>query len=169
MDVIDFAMRMELDGKAHYKKLEEMTPVPRLKKLFAILAVEEENHYEAIKGMKSGIMMELTGSTALETAQNLFQTIRIEETLLAELRTKLDAYRYAIKIESDSIELYEGMLKQEETKWGPAEVALLLKIIEEEKKHYTIMENIHDLIAKNRRLLAWRDFNQISRKGIVPT
>ena len=132
MDVLEFAMQMELDGKAHYEKLEGMTPVPWMKKVFSILAADEEDHYEVMKGMKSGALVELAGSTALETAKNLFQTMLIEESILADLRTKLDAYRYAIKIEADSVELYEDMLKNKDMNWSPAAVALLLKIIEEE-------------------------------------
>ena len=167
MDVVDFAMQMELDGKALYEKLEEMTPVPGLKKIFSILAADEEDHYEVMKGMKSGMIIELAGSTALETAKNIFQAMRIEESILAELKTKLDAYRYVIKIEADSIELYEDMLKNKDMNWSPAAVAVLLKIIEEEKKHYNIMENLHDLIAEYDHLLAWRDFDSIRRRGIV--
>jgi len=167
MEIIEFAMQMELDGKAHYEQLREMTPVPGLKNLFLILAADEENHYEVMKEMGEGAIIQLAGSKALETAQNIFQTIRLDEGLLSELRTKLDAYRYAIKIEADSISLYEEILKNEEFKWNDAAVALLLKLVEEEKKHYTIMENIHDFIAKYDNYLTWQEFDTIRNRGIL--
>jgi len=167
MNIIDFALQMELDGKAHYEKLGEKTPVPVLKNLFSILAADEEKHYEVMKEMRSGAIIQMAGSIALETAQNIFQTIRLDEGILSELRTKLDAYRYAIKIEADSIDLYEKILKSEEFKWNNAAVAQLFKIIDEEKKHYTVMENIHDFIAEYDHYLTWREFEKIKRSGIV--
>jgi rubrerythrin len=120
-----------------------------------------------MKGMKWGVIIELAGSTALEAAKNIFQTMRIEESILADLKTKLDAYRYVIEIEADSIELYEDMLKNTDMNWSPAAVALLLKIIEEEKKHYNIMENLHDLIAEYDHLLVWREFDKVRSRGIL--
>ena len=167
MDLVDFAMQMELDGKAHYEKLEQMTPVPGLKKIFSILAADEDNHFDVMKGMREGVVLEMAGSIALETAKNVFQTVRLDETLVASMKTNLDAYRYAIKLEMDSIDNYEEMLKKDATKWRPAEVALLLKIIEEEQKHYNIMENIHDLIAEHDHYLTWRDFDKIRNRGII--
>ena len=167
MDVIDFAMQMELDGKSHYEKLEAMTPVPGLKKIFSILAGDEQNHYEVMKGMKTGILTAFASSIALETAQNIFLSIRIDEQLLAELKTKIDVYRYAIRIEADSIACYEDMLKNEEVTTSPAAVALLMKVIDEEQKHYNVMENIHDLIAGYDHYLAWREFDKARRRGIV--
>jgi rubrerythrin len=167
MDIIDFAMQMELDGKAHYEKLAAMTPVPGLKQILSILAIDEQDHYEVMKGMKTGILTAFASSTALETAQNIFPSIRIDEQLLAELRTKIDAYRYAIQIEADSIALYEDMLKKGEVTTTPAAVALLMKVIDEEQKHYNIVENIHDLIAEYDHFLAWRDFDKVRKRGIV--
>ena len=167
MDIIDFAMQMEVDGKAHYEKLGEMTPVPELKKLFSILAADEEDHYEVMKEMKSGAVVPMAVSEALETARNIFTTIRLDEGLLSELRTKLDGYRYAIKLEADSIDLYEEILRNVEFKWDNTAVAQLLKLIEEEKKHFTIMENIHDFIAEYDQCLTWRDFEKIRSSGIV--
>ena len=167
MDLVDFAMQMELDGKAHYEKLEQMTPVPGLKKIFSILAADEDKHFDVMKGMREGIILEMAGSIALDAAKNVFQTVRLDETLVASMKTNLDAYRYAIKLEVDSIDNYEEMLKKDATKWRPAEVALLLKIIEEEQKHYNIMENIHDLIAEHDHYLTWREFDKIRNRGII--
>ncbi len=167
MDVIDFAMQMELDGKAHYEKLEELTPVPGLKKIFSILAADEQDHYEVMKGLREGIILEMVGSVALETAKNVFQTIQLDESVVADLKTKLDVYRYAIKLEADSIDLYEDMLKKDPARWRTDEVAQLLRVIEEEKKHYDIMENIHDLIAEHDHYLAWHDYDKVRRRGII--
>lgn len=161
MNVLDFAMQMELDGKAHYEHLEQETPVAGLKKIFSILAADEQKHYDVADAMKSGVTPEMADSTALADAKNIFQTLKIEESLLDELKTKLDGYRYAMKIEADSIQLYEDIARKESAASNQAVVPLLLKIIEEEKKHYNIVENIHDLIAEYENFLVWYEFSAI--------
>jgi rubrerythrin len=165
MNVFDFAMQMELDGKRHYEKLVEETPIIGLKKIFSILAADEQKHYDVVEAMKSGVTPEMADSTALEHAKNIFQTLQIDESLLTALKTKLDAYRHAMKIEADSIKLYEDIARKESTESSPAAVPLLLRIIEEEKKHYNIMENIHDLIAGYEKLVPGNEFDRIW-KGI---
>jgi hypothetical protein len=167
MGIVDFAMQMELDGKAHYEKLETMTPVPGLKKVFSILASDEQDHYEVMKRMNEGVLSAFAGSTVLESAQNVFSSLRFDDELLADLRSRIDVYRYAIRIEVDSITLYEKMLKDETINTGPAATALLMKLIDEEQRHYNVMENIHDLIADHEHFLAWRAFDQVRRAGIV--
>ena len=161
MNVLDFAMQMELDGKAHYESLEQDTPVPGLRKIFSILAADEQKHYDVVDAMKSGVTPEMADSTALEEAKNIFQTLEIEESVLDELKTKLDGYRYAMKIEADSIRLYEDIAEKERTGGNPSSIQLLLKIIEEEKKHYNLVENIHDLIAEYEDFLVWHEFGAI--------
>ncbi len=158
-------MQMELDGKAHYERLEEMTPVAGLKKVFSILAADEEKHYEVMEELKKGIIVEMAASSALETAKNIFQSIRLEEGILADLKTKIDAYRYAIKIEADSISLYEGLLLKDSLNWSRSQVEQLVKVIEEEKNHYNVMENVHDLIATYENYLTWREFDKVRASG----
>src|SRR6516225_2120753 len=77
MNVLDFAMQMELDGKAHYESLEQDTPVPGLRKIFSILAADEQKHYDVVDAMQSGVTPEMADSTALEEAKNIFQTLEM--------------------------------------------------------------------------------------------
>ncbi|MCM2356671.1 MAG: ferritin family protein [Geobacteraceae bacterium] len=161
MNILEFAKQMELDGKAHYEKLERETPVVGLKKIFSILAADEMKHYAVVDAMASGVMMEMTDSTALENAKNIFQTMQIDEGLLAEMKTKLDGYRHAMKIEADSVRLYEDIVRKESQYGSPALVSLLERIIEEEKKHYNIVENIHYLIARYENFVSWHEFDRI--------
>lgn len=161
MNIFDFSMQMELDGKAHYEKLEAETPIVGLQKIFSILAADEQKHYDVVYDMKLGVVREMADSTALEQAKNIFQLLQIDESLLEKLRTKLDAYQRAMQIEADSIRLYGDIARQESEKGNEVVVPLVLKIIEEEKKHYNIVENIHDLIAASERMIPWHEFDRI--------
>lgn len=164
MNIFDFAMKMELDGKAHYEKLEMETPVSGLKIIFSILAADEQKHYDVVESMKAGVPMEMVDSTALEVAKNIFQSMQIDEQHIQKLKTKLDAYRYAMMLEEESVMLYEDLARKENRKNNTVGVQLLLRIIEEEKKHYNIVENIHYLIAKYDNFVTWHEFERFRER-----
>lgn len=158
MNIFDFAMQMEIDGKAHYEKLAEGTPITGLRTIFTMLAADEQKHYEAIRAMKGGQSKAITGTTALDEAKNVFQGLMKDRTVLGGLNKDLDGYRYAMKIEADSVKLYEDMAKKENS---ADIVQILLNIANEEKKHYNIMENLYDFVLAPQNFLAWGEFSNL--------
>jgi rubrerythrin len=158
MNVFDFAMQMEMDGKAHYEKLATGTPVAGLRKIFSMLAADEQKHFETIEVMKSGSNGSMAGSTALDEARNVFQGFMDDRAPLGGLKKDLDGYRHAMKIEADSVKFYEDMAKKENRE---NIVQLLLKIANEEKKHYNIMENLYDFVLAPDNFLAWGEFSNL--------
>ena len=158
MNVFDFAMQMEKDGKTHYEKLAAGTPIVGLKNIFSMLAADEQKHFETIQAMKTGANDAMAGSIALDEAKNVFQGLMNDRTLLGGLKKDLDGYLYAMKVEADSVKLYEDMAKKE----NRADVVqLLLKIANEEKKHYNIMENLYDFVLAPQNFLAWGEFSNL--------
>ena len=158
MNLFDFAMKMELDGKAYYERLAEQTFHEGLKAIFTMLSADEQKHYEAISNLKSGIEGFITETTVHETAKNVFQGLKEDKILLGSMHKSLDAYYFAMKIEADSVRLYEDMARKEKR----AETAQLMqKIADEEKKHYNIMENLYDLLLAPQTYLAWGEFSNL--------
>lgn len=158
MNVFDFAMEMELDGKAHYEKLAAGAPIAGLKNIFGRLAADEQKHYETIQVMKAGSYGDMAGSMALEEARNVFLGLMDNKTLIGGLRKDLDGYRYAMQVEADSVKLYEDMARKES---NTDCVQLLLKIANEEKKHYNIMENLYDFVMAPQNYLEWGEFSNL--------
>ena len=159
MNVYDFAMEMELEGKAHYERLAQGTSITGLRNIFIMLAADEQKHYEVIRGIKTGDYQAVAaGSMVLDEAKNVFRGIMNEKALLGSLHKDLDGYRYAMHVEADSVKLYEDMAKKEKS----AEcVQLLLKIANEEKKHYNIMENLYDFVLAPQNYLEWAEFSNL--------
>ena len=158
MNVFDFAMQMEKDGKTHYEKLAAESTIAGLKNIFSMLAADEQKHFETIEAMKSGGYHSMAGSTALDEAKNVFQGLMNDRALLGGLKKDLDGYLYAMKVEADSVKLYEDMAKKE----NRAEIVqLLLKIANEKKKHYNIMENLYDFVLAPQNFLAWSEFSNL--------
>lgn len=158
MDIFDFAMKMEIDGKAYYERLREATPVTGLKTIFTGLAADEQKHYDTIQAIKSGAAGAMANSTVLEQAKNIFQDMMGDKTIVGSLRKDLDGYRHAMKIEADSVRLYEDLAKKED---NPETAQLMLKIANEEKKHYNIMENLYDFVLAPKNFLAWGEFSNL--------
>jgi rubrerythrin len=158
MNLFDFAMKMELDGKALYEKFAGQTAHVGLKSIFTELAADEQKHFDIVSSLKSGVESSMAETTALNSAKSVFQGLSEDTTLLGGIRKSLDGYYLAMKIEADSVRLYEDMAGKEER---IATKMLLQKIAEEEKKHYNIMENLYDLVLAPDIYLAWGEFSNL--------
>jgi len=158
MDIFEFAMNMELDGKTYYEKLAAETAVTGLKTIFASLAADEQKHYETIKSIKSGTNPEMADSTVHDKAKNLFEELLADKNIAGTLGKSLDGYQHARKIEADSVRLYEDMAKKEQ---NPETAQILLRIANEEKKHFNILDNLYDFTLAPQNFLAWGEFSNL--------
>lgn len=159
MNIFEFAMKMELDGKAYYEKLAAETEVAGLKTILASLAADEQKHYDTIKTIKSGSSGAIMAdSTVLEQAKNLFADLSGDRNIVASLKKSLDGYAHARKIEADSVRFYEDAAGKES---NPESAKLLLRIADEEKKHYNIMDNLYDFTLAPQNFLAWGEFSNL--------
>ncbi|WP_243373257.1 ferritin family protein [Geotalea sp. SG265] len=158
MDLYAFALKMELDGKAFYEKMAAETPYRGLKSVFSMLAEDEQKHYDTIIAIRAGEARTMADTAVLENTRNVFEGIRAEKILAEGMRKEHDAFQYAMKIEADSVRLYEDLAGKER---DPAIIALLQKIADEEKKHYNIVENLYDYTLRPEYFLEWREFSNL--------
>lgn len=158
MNVLDFAMKIELQGKAYYENMAASAGLPGLKTIFTELAADEQKHYDVLRGLKGGETWGMADSRAVEHARSVFTELLRDPNAAAGLHEALDVYRLALKVEAESVKLYEDMAKKEE---DPAIVQLYLTIANEEKKHYNVVENICDFVTRPKYYLAWREFSNL--------
>lgn len=156
MNVFDFALKMEEDGRTFYRKLAAEATVPELKKIFSMLADAEQEHHDAIVAMKKGVPAEKADSKVLEKAKNVFQTLLERKQTLAILQGDPDGYRHAIRIAEEGIKLYEEMAGKET---NPVAAKILVMLAEEERAHLDIMENIYDFAEGPQTFLSWGEFS----------
>ena len=160
MDVFDFALKMELDGKAYYEKLAGETSIRGFEVIFNRLAEDEQKHYDTVKAISQGTDVSMADTTVLDGAKNVFQETIGDEQLLGGMKENLQAYEHAKNVEADSIKLYEDLAAKEA---NPQVAALLRRIAEEEKKHYNIMENLYDFALRPKYYLEWREFSNLGQ------
>ena len=159
MNVFDFAMNMEKDGEKFYEGMAERASVAGLKNIFTMLADDERKHFETIRNLKEKTgNADMADSMALENAQTIFSDLIAGKEKPDTMKEDLDGYRYAMKIEADSVRFYENAARRERKS---AVKSLLLKIADEEKKHFNIVENIYDFVLSPKYFLAWGEFSNL--------
>lgn len=159
MDVFDFAMKVETDGKAYYEKLAAQTDLPGLQTIFACLAQDEQKHFEIFKRLKEGSAIPpVEESSTLEKVRHIFETLPLPEKALANIADSLEAYRHAMKIEADSLRFYEEAANEEK---NPQIRKLLLRIAAEEQQHFNIMDNVFHFVNAPNQYLAGAEFSNL--------
>ena len=160
MNVLDYALKLEADGKDYYEKLAEGCDSKELKNLFTLLAEAEQTHYDALLARKQETPGPGVESQILEKAKNIFQRLveMMESRGPGSLRVDSDGYRHAIKAEELSIAFYLDAADKEPS----LEVRRLLQALAaEEKLHLNIIENIYEFVESPKYFLEWREFSNL--------
>lgn len=158
MNIFDFALKMEQNGKTYYEKLAKASQIKGLQTIFLDLAKDEQKHYEIFMAMQAGRKVQMVDSTVLEKSKNVFATLLAEKSAKLTSQGDLDGYRHAMQLEVESFRLYEdaaGKEKNAEAK------ALLLRIAAEEHKHFNILENIYAFVNAPSQYLSWGEFSNL--------
>jgi len=159
MNVLDFAMTMEEDGKAYYEKLARETSHPGLKTIFSDLALDEQKHYAIFRELKAkGSAPAMQASEIIGKTKNVFAKLSNQAGFSQGGKDDLAAYHHAMKVEADSFRLYEKAASEEQ---DPAVKQLLLQIAEEEHKHFNVLENVYQFVNAPNQHLAWAEFSNL--------
>lgn len=144
MDIFEYAMQMEKDGEDYYRQLARQTENKGLKTILTMLADEEVKHRNAIEKMKQE-KPQLAKTTILDDARNVFVRMKKSGEKFDFYIGQKELYRKAQDIEKKSQDFYTekaNKVKQEYQK------DIFLKLAEEEKKHYFLLENIIEFVSR---------------------
>lgn len=142
MNVYEFAMKMELDGKTFYEEHAAKIENAQLKKILIELADDEQKHYNIFKAMYDGEKAQYQDSektTILTLVKNTFEQMKasdVEYTFPADARA---IWEQAREIEKKAEQFYREKAVELPTK---SEQEVFCKIAEEERRHWVTMENI---------------------------
>jgi len=144
VNIFIYAMQMEKDGEEYYYKLAQETNDKGLRAVFSMLAQEEAKHYEMISKARTA-RPQMAETSILTDAKNIFAQIKESGESFDPEPGEAGPYIKAQEIEKKSMEFYRekaGEVEQEYQK------ELFLKLAEEEKKHYFLLENIIDFVSR---------------------
>ncbi|MBN1584729.1 MAG: ferritin family protein [Anaerolineae bacterium] len=156
MNIYEFAMRMEQDGEAFYRDLASKSNQPGVKRILTMLADDEVKHYHTVKKMAENAAPTMAGTTILADAKNVFAGM--QGTSLDLKGAQSDVYRQAQEIERQSQTFYEEKASEVT---DPDAQALLLKIADEEKRHYFLLDHVIEFLDRPRTWIENAEFNHL--------
>ena len=144
MDIFEYAMQMEKDGENFYRGLVEKVGNKGVKTILTMLADEEVKHYKLLSKAQSE-EMKLSDTTILADAKNVFKQMKEGKEEFDVGVGQVQLYREAQQIEKRSRDFY--LEKSEQVEQGYHK-ELFLKLAEEEKKHYLLLDNIIEFVSR---------------------
>ncbi len=144
MDIFEYAMQMEKDGENYYHRLAGSTDNKGMKTIFTMLADEEVKHFNIIKNIKSQTPQQVSESTILHDTKNIFTELRQSGERWDLDAEQKELYKKARDIEEKSRKFYLEKSQQVDQE----QKQIFLKLAEEERKHYLLLENILQLVSR---------------------
>ncbi|NLN05854.1 MAG: ferritin family protein [Clostridiaceae bacterium] len=144
MDMLDYAINMELEGKEYYEKQAELNKGNMLYVVFTFLANQERIHADILMRRKDNKREVPADNEKLEI-KSLFSDLDDFKTEVSVIGKQLDVYRFALEIEEKSIKVYEEMYEKADNE---EDKKLLAFLIEQEKAHYEMFNQLETLVRR---------------------
>ncbi|MFH2035367.1 MAG: ferritin family protein [Candidatus Zixiibacteriota bacterium] len=161
MDVFEFAMKMEDDGRQYYLSHAEKTSNPSLKNILLELADDELRHYNIFKSMKNNEEAKYDDSqktTIIGTVKTVFEQLKEKDSDYKFGGDFIDVWKKAVTIEKDAEKFYRkkaGELKDANQK------NILNKIADEEHNHWVTLENVVHFLERPQTWLEDAEWNNL--------
>jgi rubrerythrin len=159
MNIFELAKAMEKEGELAYRELADASEDAGLKLIFTTLADNEVKHYDAIVKMEQDADADFAEDALVNDAKEIFTKMKERAANFHSGTPQEDVYMKALEGENKAVEFYQGLLEQADTE---AKKAVVQKIIEEEKQHVVLMQNMVDFIRAPQMWLENAEFNNMS-------
>ncbi len=144
MDIYEYAMQMERDGEDLYRDLAGRTANKGLQNILIMLADAEVRHYKLFQNMKNNGKLIMADTSILNEVRNVFVKMKEEKSFEVDV-SHIELYRKAQEIEKTTQDFYEEKAGETQDK---SQAGIFLKIADEEKRHYFILESIIDFVNR---------------------
>ncbi|MDF1544231.1 MAG: ferritin family protein [bacterium] len=161
MNVFEFAMQMELDGKNYYEEHAAKVAHPALKKILLEMASDEDKHYEIFKALRDGLSAsydDAKATTIFTSVKNVFEEIKTESETLDFAEEAKKVWEHARQIEKKAESFYRE--KADEVDDDNAK-HIFHRIADEEHKHWVTMDNVIAFLDKPNQWLEDAEWNSI--------
>jgi rubrerythrin len=149
MNIFDYAMKMEMDGKDYYLEMAAKSPTRGFKTILTMLAENEVRHYNAVKAMKNR-QYSLEETPILNNVKNVFEEMKDQHNEISRAGDQGELYRKAQDVEKKSEDFYREKAAENDNEQVKT---LFEKIAEEEKRHYYLLENMIELLRRPKEWL----------------
>jgi rubrerythrin len=143
MNIYEFAMEMEQDGEQFYRDLASQSTHSGVTRILNMLADDEVKHYNVVKALAEKTNPTIAQTTILADAKNVFVELKGTEFDLEGMQ--VDLYKQAQEIEQRSQDFYTEKAEQVN---DPMASKILLKIADEEQRHYFLLDNMIEFMNR---------------------
>lgn len=157
MNIFEFAMQMEKDGEQYYRELASKTNDKGLISIFNMLADDEVKHYHIIQQMMNNQTTAMVDTEVLANAKNIFAEMKQTGQSMVSDTSQIDMYRHAQENEKKSEDFY----RQKAAEVDESNRDILLRMAEEEKRHYFLLDNIIEFVNRPDTWLENAEFNHL--------
>ncbi len=144
MNIFEYAMQMEKDGEGYYRQLAQQNANKGMRTILTMLADEEVKHYNAVEKMQTE-QPPITETKILTDAKNVFVQIKESGESFDFDIEQTELYKRAQDIEKKSRDFYSEKANEVEEKY---QKEVFLRLADEEKKHYFLLENIVEFVSR---------------------
>lgn len=155
MEAFNYAKIMEKDGEKFYRELSAAAESVGLKKILDLLAEAEVGHYNRLSEMERGVSPQLAATNILTDAKNVFTGMQSKSFDPKFSYSQVEVYKQALEIEEKSIEFYKKTAAEMKSS---DQRDLFLRLAEEERSHYFLVDNILEFMLRPFRWLENAEF-----------
>lgn len=145
MNIYDYAMQMEKDGEDYYRDSARKISNAGIRQILGMLADAEVKHYDILQKMKKNENVQIPDTQILSDVKNIFVKMKEDDDIIGINTSQIELYKKAQEIEEKSRKFY---LEKAGEVNNPFQKEVFLKIVDEEKKHYYILENILEFVSR---------------------
>lgn len=145
MDSRDMVLRKEGDGSGYYERCSAEAGVAGLSSIFRMFSEDELRHAGALRALRDGGRVDLRQSATLEGARNILRRLSDEE--LGRCRGDLRGYLNAMQFEALSARACAELAREALHPW---ERELFQTMAEEDEIHFTLLEEMCELLEEGR-------------------
>ncbi|MCO1601741.1 ferritin-like domain-containing protein [Desulfosporosinus nitroreducens] len=157
MDILEFAIKMELEGEKYYTEQAKINKDNSLSTVFLLLAKDENIHAKILENKVNKLSFDLKQSETLSEAKSVFNDLGTLKNELKQVPNQLDVYRSALENEKESINLYRKYLSEATDNESKKVFEYLIK---QEEDHYAIIDQIVTLINHSEEWVESAEFGK---------
>ena len=155
MNLIEIAIRMEMDGIKFYNEAAEKTRNPVGKKMFLTIAEDEKRHLDTLSQIFRGLSISCRDFSPMKNIKTVFASLKDEMLKRVEAtQDELEAFKIAMQMEKEGLEFYK---KAESEAATEKEKTLFDALIKEEQDHYNIFANTYFFLSDTGSWFMWEE------------
>jgi rubrerythrin len=158
--IIRTAIKMEEDGIDFYQEAAKKTSHPFGKKMFLSFVEDEKRHLTVLRSILADLKFsdfdrKKKKKTPKERIKTVFREVKNEiEEIIAANPDELEALKIGMDMESKSVEFYQGALEKTQ---DSRQKAFFIRLIEEEREHYELLQNTHSYLKDSGEWFLWEE------------